>query len=70
MESLLRKCKYYFGEDDLNVNSPVKNVYKWHFFFARRNINNLRYADDTTLMAESKEEQKNLLLSERGEWKS
>ena len=28
---------------------------------AARNINNLRYADDTTLMAESKEEPKNLL---------
>ena len=28
--------------------------------FARRNINNLRYADDTTLMAESEEELKNL----------
>ena len=28
---------------------------------ARRNINNLRYADDTTLMAESEEELKNLL---------
>ena len=28
---------------------------------ARRNINNLIYADDTTLMAESKEEQKSLL---------
>ena len=28
---------------------------------ARRNINNLRYADDTTLMAESEEEVKNLL---------
>jgi len=27
-----------------------------------RNINNLRYADDTTLMAKSKEEQKSLLL--------
>ena len=27
-----------------------------------RNINNLRYADDTTLMAESKEELKNLLI--------
>ena len=30
---------------------------------ARRNINNLRYADDTTLMAESEEELKNLLMS-------
>ena len=29
---------------------------------ARRNINNLRYADDTTLTAESKEELKNLLM--------
>ena len=35
---------------------------------AGRNINNLRYADDTTLMAESEEELKNLLMeSERGE---
>ena len=29
---------------------------------ARRNINNLRYADDTTLMAEREEELKNLLM--------
>ena len=29
---------------------------------ARRNMNNLRYADDTTLMAESEEELKNLLM--------
>ena len=29
---------------------------------ARRNINNLRYADDTTLMAESEEELKNLFM--------
>ena len=35
---------------------------------ARRNINNLRYADDTTLMAESEEElTKPLYESERGE---
>ena len=37
--------------------------------FARRNIKNLRYADDTTLMAESKEELKILLMKVR-EWKS
>ena len=36
---------------------------------ARRNINYLRYADDTTLMAESKEDLKSLLMSERGERK-
>ena len=34
---------------------------------ARRNINNLRYADDTTLMAESEEELKTLDENERGE---
>ena len=34
---------------------------------AGRNINNLRYADDTTFMAESEEELKSLLMGPRGE---
>ena len=34
---------------------------------ARRNINNLRYADDTTFMAESEEELKSLLM--KGKWR-
>ena len=34
---------------------------------ARRNINNLRYADDTTLMAESEEELKSLLVKVKEE---
>ena len=34
---------------------------------ARRNINNLRYADDTTLMEESKEELKSLLMKVKEE---
>ena len=34
---------------------------------ARRNINNLRYVDDTTLMAESKEELKSLLMKVKEE---
>ena len=34
---------------------------------ARRNINNLRYADDTTLMAENKEELKSLLMKVKEE---
>ena len=34
---------------------------------ARRNINNLRYADDTTLMEESKDELKSLLMKVKGE---
>ena len=40
------------GLDDAQVRIKI----------AKRNINNLRYADDTTLMAESKEELKNLLM--------
>ena len=35
-----------------------------------RNINDIRYEDDSTLMAESKKEWKSLWLGERGEWKS
>ena len=34
---------------------------------ARRNINNLRYADDTTVMAEGKEELKSLLMKVKEE---
>ena len=37
------------------------------FRIARRNINNLKYADDTTLMAESKEELKSLLMKVKEE---
>ena len=37
---------------------------------ARRNINNLRYADDTTLMAESEEELKSLLMKVKEDRKS
>ena len=42
---------------------------------ARKNINNLRYADDTTLMAESEEELKSFLMkvkenSEKAAWNS
>ena len=36
---------------------------------ARRNINNLRYADDTTLMAESEEKLKSLLMKVKNESK-
>ena len=35
--------------------------------FARRNMNNLRYADDTTIMAENEEELKNLLMKVKEE---
>ena len=35
---------------------------------ARRNVNNIRYADDTTLMAESEEELKSLLMKVNKEY--
>ena len=41
-----------------------------HTKITRRNINNLRYADDTTLMTESEEELEPLDESKRGVWKS
>ena len=36
--------------------------HKWGIKISRRNIKNLRYADDTTLMVESEEELKSLLM--------
>ena len=43
-------CKIQLGESQAGIK------------IARRNINNLRYADDTILMAESEEELKSLLM--------
>ena len=37
---------------------------------AGRNINNFRHADDTTLLSESEEELKSLLMKVKEEWKS
>ena len=42
-------------------NARLDEAQAW-IKIARRNINNLRYADDTTLMAETKEELKSLLM--------
>ena len=48
-------AEYIMRNDGLNeAQTRIK--------IARRNINNLRYADDTTLIAESEEERKNLLM--------
>ena len=40
----------------------MKDIYTPFIKIARRNINNLRYANDTTLMVESEEELKSLLI--------
>ena len=47
-------------------NAGLDEAQAW-IKIARRNINNLRYADDTTLMAESEEELKNLLMKVKEE---
>ena len=47
-------------------NAGMDEAHAW-IKIAGRNINNLRYADDTTLMAESKEELKSLLMKVKEE---
>ena len=47
-------------------NARLDQAQAW-INIARRNISNLRYADDTTLMAESKEELKSLLMKVKEE---
>ena len=51
------KAVYFAGLDEAQAGINM----------ARRNINNLRYADDTTLMAESEEELKSLLMKAQEE---
>ena len=47
---------------ELDMTEPLMNEVQAGIQIARRNINNLRYADDTTLMAESEEELKSLVM--------
>ena len=62
---ILSPCLFILYAEDLMWNARLDDM-QAGINIARRNISNLRYADDTTLMAESEEELKNL-LSERGE---
>ena len=57
----LSPCLFNFYAEDIMQNSSVDEA-KAGFKIPRRNINNLRYSGDTTLMAESEEEQKILLM--------
>ena len=50
-------------------NAGLNEAQAW-IKIAGRNINNLRYADDTTLKAESEKELKSLLTKAKEEWKS
>ena len=58
---MLSPCLFNFYAEYIMRNAGLEEA-QAGIKIAGRNINNLRYADDTTLLAESKEELKNLLL--------
>ena len=59
-------CLFNLYEEYIILNSRQDEA-QAGIKIARRNINNLSYADDTTLMAESKEELKSLLMKVKEE---
>ena len=59
--SLLSPCLFNLYVEYIRINSGLEEA-QAGIKIAGRNINNLRYADDTTLMAESEEELKSLLM--------
>ena len=59
-------CLFHFYVEHLMEN-PGLDEAQAGIKIARRNINNLRYEDDTTLMAESKEVLKSFLMKEKEE---
>ena len=58
-DCILSSCFFNLDADYIMQNSGLKES-QAGIKIVKRNINNLRYADDTTLMAESKEELKSL----------
>ena len=64
---MLSPCSFNLHAEDIMRNAGLEEA-QAGIKISRRNINNLRYADDTTLMAESEEALKKPLdKSERGE---
>ena len=59
-------CLFNFYEEYIMRNAGLEET-QGGIKLARRNINNLRYADDTTLVAESEEELKSLLMKVKEE---
>ena len=66
---ILSPCLFNFYVEYIMRNAGLDEA-QAGIKIARRNINYLKYADDTTLMAESEETKEPLDESERGEWKS
>ena len=66
LNRLLSLCLFNLYAEYLMRNAELKEA-QAGIKIAGRNINNLRYADDTTLMAESKEELKSLLMKVKEE---
>jgi len=65
---MLSPCLFNFYAEYIMRNAGLEEA-QAGIKFARRNINNLRYADDTILMAESEEELKSLLMKLKQESK-
>ena len=63
---ILSSCLFHFYAEYIIRNAGLEEA-QAGIKIAGRNINNLRYAGDTTLMAESEEELKSLLMKVRGE---
>ena len=65
-DCILSPCLFYLYAEYIMRNPGLEEA-QAGIKIARRNINNLRYADDTTLMAESKEELTSLLMKVKEE---
>ena len=63
---ILSPCLFIFYAEYIMRNTGLEEA-QAGIKIARRNINNLRYADDSTLMAESEEELKSLLMKVKEE---
>ena len=67
VKAVYRHPAYLTYMQNTSCKMPGWMNHKLESRFPGRNINNLRYANDTTLMAESKEEQKSLLMKVKEE---